>query len=205
MIAPLDRLRTQRRSPPVFSLRFFGSACTVVCGRCALGEPQRSPAAVTRASAVRPRAAREHDRDQLELLPHHHLQHSFGKISDRWVERHGAARRCRRRPWIELARVEPTARASRVQRRRRRSRDGTRRKASPHQPLPQLEPARGQPALNRRHRPVELTGRVVVRHPLKVAQLDRRIDTLPAACPAPHSVRHRISFRSTSPAGSSMA
>ncbi len=53
----------------------------------------------------------------------------------------------------------------------RRDRGG--RETSPRQPLPQSEPALGQPALDCRHRPVELPGRLVVRHPLEVAQLDR--------------------------------
>ena len=42
-----------------------------------------------------------------------------------------------------------------------------------HQPVPQSEPASGQPALDGRHRPIELTGRLVVRHALEVAKLDR--------------------------------
>ena len=52
-------------------------------------------------------------------------------------------------------------------------RDGDGPEAAPCQPLPQPEPAAGQSALDGRHRPVELPGRLVVRHPLEVAQLDR--------------------------------
>ena len=57
MIAPLGRLRTQRRSPAVFSVRFFGWL------RRGLGllQPRESRsfgACCDRASAVRPTATR---------------------------------------------------------------------------------------------------------------------------------------------------
>jgi hypothetical protein len=48
-----------------------------------------------------------------------------------------------------------------------------RRETSAGEPVPQSEPAPGQPAFDGRHGPVELAGRLVVGHALEVAQLDR--------------------------------
>ena len=140
-----------------------------------------------RTSAVRPKATRATTATSLSFSQIIIFKtRSPGKFDNRLRERPGGG--CNDRasrelgefqrdgcPWLRLR----VAWAFRPRRRRARGRASC-------QPLPQPEPAPGQPALDRRHRPVELPGRLVISHPLEVAELDgASCPTSPAAGPVP--------------------
>ncbi len=109
-------------------------------------------------------------RRQLELFPHHHSERPFSKFGDR--------------RWHHASRSRNGGMDDRVHQRGGNGRAGTlaerrgdsRRQGcetAAGQPVPQSEPPSGQTALDGRHRPVKLTGRLLVSHPLEVAELDR--------------------------------